>query len=64
MREMKEETRYRYEQTIKQLRDENERLREYRRVMRNVYDGITSVLSGNKEISIAWLLSQFRELFK
>ena len=59
---MNKETRYRYEQRIRALEAENYRLREFKRVLRNVADGIADVVADDKKISQGWILKQINQL--
>lgn len=60
---MKEESRYKYTKRIEGLNDEIMRLRAYKVVATRIYDTLGSVIGEGKQISHAWILAQYRELF-
>lgn len=61
---MREQTKYNYEKRIKNLERENEVLRDYKRVLTNIYDGVKDCVKGGTNISLAWILYQVRDLLK
>lgn len=61
---MKDTTRYYYEKRIKVLEWENNQLRDYRRVMKNIYAAIAEVVGDGKSINTGWILKQIGELLK
>lgn len=61
---MKEETRYRYEKRIEQLRREVDSLREYRNVCYRIFTNTCDQIHEGKTLSMGWLLKQFWSVCK
>lgn len=61
---MDTETKYRYQQRIKELEREISSLKDYRRVVSNVFYAIANQVTEDKRINQGWILNQFKELLK
>lgn len=65
---MKQETRYAYQQKIKNLEDKINVLESdlyvYRMSAQEIFDGICDVISENKSINIGWVLKRLRKCLK
>lgn len=61
---MNQATRYRYEQRIKELREENSKNVHYRTVALRIYRYTAASATESRAINISWILEQFTELFK
>lgn len=61
---MNKETRYSYQKRIKELEAEVRRLRLYRDLAIEVYDGVLEVWGDGKQISMGWILKKFKWLLK
>jgi hypothetical protein len=59
---MTQETRYRYEKRLRELDEEREALRTYRRIALNIFDATVGLVDEGKGISKEWILSQFRDV--
>lgn len=56
---MIQETRYRYEQRIKQLEQRIDKLGVYRDICSRINDTVCSTIQEEKQISNAWIMRQF-----
>lgn len=61
---MTTETRWRYEQRIKALEADVERLAPYKTLAENIFVTLCDLISESKQVSMGWLLKQFRHLLK
>lgn len=61
---MKKETRYGYEKRIRELSSEINILREYRLMANNIFVACTDNLMEGKGISAAWIVRQYKAVFK
>lgn len=61
---MNQETRYRYEKRIRELREECNLLAHYRTVAIRIYREAARVGSDSPSLRLNWILEQFTELLK
>lgn len=61
---MKAATRYRYEQQVRRLREENDRLYCYRDAMKTIFEGVCQCVENKNYINHGWILRQMKGLFK
>lgn len=61
---MKPETRYRYAKQIAELKRENDNLRLYRDVAYGIFTMLTDNLMQGQDTKSAWVVQQFRRVFK
>lgn len=61
---MKRITRYGYEKRIKELEENNSRLRLYRDVAQRIFRVVTDQIQEGKGISCAWICKQFLDVMK
>jgi len=61
---MKKETRWSYEQRIKNQRLEIERLRPYEILCRDLFNWMSEKQQENKILNQGWMMGQFKEVFK
>lgn len=61
---MREKTRYQYERRIKELERQVENLRPYRLLSTEIYLTLCDLYGQNKQVSMAWLLKQYKVVFK
>lgn len=63
-RRMNQETRYRYEKRIRELQRDVDALRDYKRIGANIYDAVCGQIQDGKQISMAWIIRQFKDAWK
>lgn len=65
---MKTETKYRYQKRIKaletELKEKDSALYDYKQVHLKIYDTVTEVMNKGNRINHAWILEQYKRLFK
>ncbi len=61
---MTNQTRYRYEKRIKELEDRLEKIAPYRQLALDIHIATVDAVRDEKQISEAWILSQFRRVMQ
>lgn len=61
---MKQPSRYAYEKRIKELEDQVSNLRAYKDVAIQIFNTVTDQIQEGKGISTAWIVKQYRSVFK
>jgi len=64
MRPIEPETKYQYVKQIAALREENEKLHEYKYLAQRIFTACIDHLIEGKSTNTAWIVKQFQAVFK